>query len=88
MSPCRSLVALAVIVSAVCAGAAAPPYLITDLGDLGGGESRGCRVNAAGQVAGYSSFWVESELLWRPLMQLLQQAPVPIPDSAILPVTI
>ena len=34
---------------------AAGPYIVTDLGDLGGGESRADRINASGQVVDWSS---------------------------------
>jgi len=41
------------------------PYVITDVGDLGGGESRAYAVNAAGEVVGRSRAIVESHYVWR-----------------------
>jgi len=47
----------------VCPGVG--PYLVTDVGDLGGGESRAYGLNASGQVVGRSLAIIESHYLWR-----------------------
>ena len=55
---CACRAAIAVCALALAAGAQAGQYMIEDLGDLGAGESRAYRINAGGQVVGWSSVWV------------------------------
>ena len=44
------------------------PHFITDLGDLGGGESQAFRLNSAGQVVGYATTWVDGSLVRHPFL--------------------
>ncbi len=49
-----SVVALSLVAAGSASAQSAPRYLVTDLGDLGGGEASATAINSAGQVVGNS----------------------------------
>jgi hypothetical protein len=52
----KTLLAVPVVLALPNSLSAAPQYVITDLGTLGGTYSSGASINEAGQIAGFSHF--------------------------------